>query len=530
MDPVYCTQMNLAIYLDSHLERTPNAKYLFTEDMDDGAPKRLKQNVRNNLNRHVLKNEQFMDLFDEDEDQGIGLHSWRKGAADEARKNGALADEIEIRGRWKQQGRRVVFRYIDVQQLHIDAKVAGVLCKGGPIKYKLKAVLQDQITDDWLFEHCVPHIRQRFSNDRRFCKVLGLAMLYAYCDPSLRESLTEQQRARIQAGLQGVQYEDNCVEKIPLHIYSVNGNLCIDEVTGALPTVGGAATAVATAVNTGSHHAVLSSILLQQQRCAQSVSLLHMHVDNQFQAMKTFLQRQNTTLNGNIRRFGGTIQGGFARQDPVQAGDRRVAAAQLGNPPNDPQEDGTAELVPNIRNLAELWDEWKFGIGGRKPAQFFTQQERGGYGNNGKKQRYYRRLKIWLLQQKLVNEGHPIGVANLAIREAYGRNLSLTNLSKMIQRLPDHPNIWILLPGQAPRLPAVPPAPRGRGRGRGRGARVAALPTQRRLAPMFRAPGVPRLPDTQLGLQAELNRRLRGDGPGGPDHVMFQNPTIRAEI
>ncbi len=75
MDPVYCTHMNLAIYLDSHLERTPNAKYLFTEDMDDGAPKRLKQNVRNNLNRHVLKNEQFMDLFDEDEDQGIGLHS-----------------------------------------------------------------------------------------------------------------------------------------------------------------------------------------------------------------------------------------------------------------------------------------------------------------------------------------------------------------------------------------------------------------------------------------------------------------------
>jgi len=131
MDPLHCTQLNLAIYLDSHLEWSPTAKYLFTEDMDDGAPKHLKQNVRNNLNRHVLKHEEFMDLADEDEEQGIGLHSRRKGAADDARKNGALADEIEIRGWWKQQGRRVVFRYIDVQQLHIDAKVAGILCKGG---------------------------------------------------------------------------------------------------------------------------------------------------------------------------------------------------------------------------------------------------------------------------------------------------------------------------------------------------------------------------------------------------------------
>jgi len=75
------------------------------------------------------------------------------------------------------------------------------------------------------------------------------------------------------------------------------------------------------------------------------------------------------------------------------------------------------------------------------PAQFFTSQERGGFRNNGKKQRFYRRLKIWLLQQKLVNEGHPIAVANQAIRGAHGRGSSITQLSRMIQRLlvPDHP-------------------------------------------------------------------------------------------
>ena len=168
-----------------------------------------------------------------DQSVGLGTHSFRKGAADEARKAGALPDEIEIRGRWKPQGRRVVFRYIDVTQVHIDAKIAGMLCPGGPIKYKLKHGLANRITDEWLFTHCVPHIRRRFPNDRRFCRILGLATLFAYCDPTLRERLTDFHRTRISAGLEGINYGVNCVERVPLHIYSVNGNLCIDEMAQA---------------------------------------------------------------------------------------------------------------------------------------------------------------------------------------------------------------------------------------------------------------------------------------------------------
>jgi len=90
---------------------------------------------------------------------GLGAHSWRKGAANEARRQEALADEIEIWGRWKPQGGRVAFRCIDAKQLHIDAKVAGTLFKRGPVKHKLKVGLENQITDDWLFTCCVPHVR-----------------------------------------------------------------------------------------------------------------------------------------------------------------------------------------------------------------------------------------------------------------------------------------------------------------------------------------------------------------------------------
>lgn len=266
----------------------------------------------------------------------------------------------------------------------------------------------NRITDEWLFTHCVPHIRRRFPTDRRLCRTLGLATLFAYCDPTLRDTrLTEYHRTRIAAGLQGLNYDANCVERVPLHIYSVNGNLCIDEMTMSPPGgdggnngggggggVGGAPMGVYGTTN----HAVLQSILLAQQRCQQSLSLLQVQVDNGFSAFKVWQQQRFVTLNDNVRRFGGTIQGGFARQDPVQASHRRRHQAQTAanneNAPNTP-DDQNAELCPNLHTLEDLWEEYKFGIGGRKPASQFTQQERGGYGSNKKKQRYCRRNRIW---------------------------------------------------------------------------------------------------------------------------------------
>jgi hypothetical protein len=50
-----------------------------------------------------------------------------------ASEHGATDPEIEIRGRWKgEKNGRIVNRYISVEQLTTDAKVAGILCVGGP--------------------------------------------------------------------------------------------------------------------------------------------------------------------------------------------------------------------------------------------------------------------------------------------------------------------------------------------------------------------------------------------------------------
>ena len=74
-----------------------------------------------------------------DRDGTLGTHSLRKFSATWARSNGCSVDDVDVRGRWKRNGRRVVDRYISLEQEYIDAKVESKLCIGGPIKYCLLA-------------------------------------------------------------------------------------------------------------------------------------------------------------------------------------------------------------------------------------------------------------------------------------------------------------------------------------------------------------------------------------------------------
>jgi len=470
-----CVQLNLAAHLEEFLRLHPNSKHLFADADDEEAPKRLKQNHRNNVDQHVFKNQEFMDMaLESDFHAGLGTHSFRKGAADEARKLGALPDKIEIRGRWKPQGRRVMFRCIDATQTHIDANVAAPLCPGGVIKHKLKASQTDHITDDWLFTQCVPDMRRRCPNDRRLCRALALATLFCCCDPALRANLPELQVGRVTACLQGVEHGANCVERVPLHVCQVNGNLCVDEVTQAGGgEAAGQAAGVAHAVGGANQGQVLQSILLNQQRSNTMQAVMQVQMDDGFASMKQRMDRRFVMLNDNVRCFGGTIQGGFARQAPVQAGNRQAARGKspLPQPPNPPvgivHRDPTVELAPNLHTLEELWTEWKFGTGGRKPVQLFSCAERGGHGGKAKKMKFCRRLKIHLLLQKPVDEGRVTAQAIAAVKLRCGAAKSVTQFSEAIRRIPNHPSLQPLR--QCRQDPPLAPADRGRGRGAGRG-------------------------------------------------------------
>ena len=67
--------------------------------------------------------------------------------------------------------------HTDVQQDYIDAKVAAVLCTGGPCKYKLRE--GSGVTDEWLLKHVAKNIHQRYGEGNPVAKVLALPLLWA---------------------------------------------------------------------------------------------------------------------------------------------------------------------------------------------------------------------------------------------------------------------------------------------------------------------------------------------------------------
>jgi hypothetical protein len=234
MDPLFCVLLQLGLYLEEYLSHFPNADYLFTDTTGDNAAMNTKQTYRNHLERVVWNYNEFKALAQEDDEEGVGTHSYRKFPSNYARGCGTAPDhEIEIRGRWKSQGgTKVVFRYIDVKQLTIDAKVAAILCIGGPIKYKYKEGVN--ITDEWLFTNVCPNIRARFPNDSRLCKVLGMAMLWCAMDAEAGEAFTSQtMRDRItQAYIPTHPEISQPICKAALNVYRIQDTLMIDEIPG----------------------------------------------------------------------------------------------------------------------------------------------------------------------------------------------------------------------------------------------------------------------------------------------------------
>lgn len=96
-------------------------------------------------------------------------------------------------------------------------------------------------------------------------------------------------------------------------------------------------------------------------------------------------------------------------------------AAQAGGLP--------ATLSPLPRTIYVLWQEYEFGIGGRKPAKEFTAQERGRV-----KYSYHRRKVVWDCVASLVRAGWQANVACDKIYEAYGRNESVTRIINKMRR------------------------------------------------------------------------------------------------
>merc|ERR1712086_466612 len=113
-------------------------------------------------------------------------------------------------------------------------------CRGGAVRYKVKDGLE--LMDAWLFERVVPHIRQRYPNDDRLCKVLGLSLLYICLSSNKEVYFPDTLRHRVKAAYAALGLgEEEPVEKVELHVYRTgNGTFGISDVvpTGTDPAAG----------------------------------------------------------------------------------------------------------------------------------------------------------------------------------------------------------------------------------------------------------------------------------------------------
>jgi len=492
-NPVVCIILSLAIYLEERFSRFGlNSVYLYTEDVGDSAPKNAVKSYSKTIREKVFRSARF--LIQSTLTRGsLGMHSFRKLPATWASMLGAPQNEIDIRGRWKKGQGRVSSRYINPHQPYQDAKVCGLLCVDGPIKYQLRNGCG--VSSMFLREHVCPQVTAFFEQQAEeggtgIVDVLGTALLWACFDPQVQTRVPQFIRDRVKAEYGAIRPEAfsedvNPVKKVRLVIYQVGEALLIDEE----PAAGGPGDEdEPPPVNNedGILHHQRRTVVLQaagrQQLADHTTAQLHgismrlTRVEEQVVAtageLKLEIQRQFSTVNKNVRRLqitapavrrGGNNNGNHHGDDAPIATQPRRREVQLSKRPKD---------------LYSLWAEYTHGLGGLKAARDFTSVERGAA-----KQKYYRRKTFWDVVATHVDGGFTAPTAIDLVYQVYGRNLSVTMvLNKMLEDRKryngrPHPRLRVRAAGRAagqPRLQVPPPLlAAGTGAGR-RGGRAAA--------------------------------------------------------
>jgi hypothetical protein len=487
MDDDFCVLIALACYLESRLSSTVGNRFLFCDGEDDLAPDRLNARYYRVL-RACWRNPDFQQLLRLTRGS-IGTHSLRKFPSTYCAEQGAAQREVEICGRWKGAGGgRIVNRYISVDQLPTDAKLAGMLCVGGPVKYKVKDDAGN-ITEEFLTTTVVPAIHSFFSQEEsnHIAAVLAPVLLYACHVPELSHLILPAVRQRVVEGYRAIAAPDkpadyNPVEKIPLHIYRIENQVNIEEM---VPMAGDRAGADGPRLfDAASHQANrenMQSLMLQVHQIRISQQQHQQQTTGNFTALRQYCSTQFGIINNKMgryfqlptrplqmhrpHRFGGigAPAGMYRRAQPMpqqgrqqqqqQQGQQGQQGQQVptnvgntnnGDTANDaPQEQHPPQGAPlrpmdfldpyaklgKPKSLLELWHEYIHGAQGgtMKPAKDFTPAERGRC-----RHKYCRRKAFWDVMIKLINTEYDELTAIQKIEQCYGSNLPVT---KMLDKL-----------------------------------------------------------------------------------------------
>jgi hypothetical protein len=456
-----CILINLASYLERRCGMSIGTKaYLFAKDNDEAAPARYRKSYLSRLTKHVWESEEFKALDDQvgaDEDRfGLGGHSTRKYASTRANKLGGTHSQIEGRGRWVGvRGTSICSKhYIDVENPFDDAFIARLLCDGGAVAYELT---DTSVSDDWLYQNVIPNIYDHYNHDKRLCKVLALALLWAVFNPDARDGLKLGVSIRDKfvddhqhiVGVSPTNYSP--VAKVRLKVYACSGKLMIEKdplvvvssaaggtvnrdqdggPTGTNSTTDGAAANGSISLGAFADQATLHHLLSIMQELVRTVNEGFQQLSAANIEAKNDLGKQLTTVNRNLRLYGGTVESAFANQlrhNGVEPSPNNRGLLGVSS-----RMDPKATLCDRPRDLQQLWNEWMAGIGGRKPAKSFTLKERSN-PEHGIKQKYWRRLQVWKIQARLIDAGHSIYSANALILQTTGAKSVTQVINRILQ-------------------------------------------------------------------------------------------------
>jgi len=264
----------LGCYLESKLAGNNN-RFLFCDQDDEREPDRLNNRYYRIL-KAVWRNDDFQDLLRQTRGS-VGTHSLCKFPATWCGEHGCTGVQVEIRGRWKSGSGRVVNRYVSPDQLPTDVKLTAILCVGGAVKYKLKS--NTHVTTAFLQETVAPAMTAFFTEEsNHIAELLALPLLYAAHVPALAHMMTDTVRNRIINGYRGIRQdhpvEFNPVHKVPLHVYQVENQVFIEELTGLPNEEANAAAAgnnpIRLNVNQAANRHDNNSILLSLNRIQQT--------------------------------------------------------------------------------------------------------------------------------------------------------------------------------------------------------------------------------------------------------------------
>lgn len=326
----------------------------------------------------------------------------------------------------------------------VDIKACFALCQGGACIYVPKP---DCLTDDFICTYAAPNISAKYN--REIAVILGNALIWATFS-SRADMVHEIVRNRIVEAYnllpEKLPDDENPVTRKSVYVYGDVNNYRLADAAPVDDNDNNVPGEAGVGLGVGDNHDIVTLITTMHNEVVTKVDNLAVSTRDQLETLTTRVDRLQQTTTTNFNRIN--------RQPHRMLHAAAVPALQphqQENPPLDAaavvnvalprgQVDNNigigqhaiainASLSPSPPTLHDLWLEWQFGIGGRKPARLFTSRESGVTRH---KSTFSRRKAFWELMEHLIRSGYTYHDACARIYQVYGENQRVSYILNQI--------------------------------------------------------------------------------------------------